>query len=1458
MKPLSSSGTASRPVEDAGDACDRVCEGHRARPACPDGGCSRPSQVSSPVSLPPVSLLLPSTATDDSTAPTAYAPTGLRRTHPPDHHGRGRGEGDNSHLCSGIPIDGVEDAEDLSSIRNEPSGQAKRTGRCTPGVTNLSPHPLSFQQLLQNQQQRFGKRHDWGQAESSFSSSQIGSLLLTNGCATLPAAGSCTAGGSGEGRLRRGASGAGGSGGDGAAQPSSRHLQPPANHSHVNLFVRDLPLELNEEKLRAMFTPFGDIVNSAIMRNIHTGVSLGTAFVRFAKHEEAMQAMEAFAGGRPVTGSKRVTVQWARREHDKAPSGDERRKMRKLFIRNVPKDVTQEMLAALFSQYGPVKSVSTHRDTAAANAVSHPGGGSAAAATETDPASHGGHDSAAAVASIDDRRIAFVTFEMEGVAEQATAAVHNTMPFASCQGIPLMVKLAEDTPGRHNALSSNSIRSSSVGILNGVGANGNGAHLSHSGSTGSGGSAGGHHPAVVASAPNNSALAWSDLSSNDYVFTPMTSPPAAQSHSTTGLAMPPGASHSMPLAWGGAPGPGAGRSLPRAPQDGSIGPALSPPRSFAGTTGSAASPSGTPTYTALSLIQSSSAVLLQAGQAIGSPPPPRQPVQSPTAFSAPPTSASASTVVPQQMRSCSAADPMVDVSHTLASAGFMGSSSGSCNVQGMCSGPTDPIGFLGGDYSGCFLLSSYEAQELYSRLQQYSSGLAVASGATAQPPLSRQPSAPASGTSTRPHAGSGNNLSSNSASANGPPYQVLGSYTDAAQRDGVTSPLPLQPAQPSSSAPLNSASFQQSTPKVLSLPQPRSGAMQQPKQQQQQPASAESECSNISSGGYAPTPYRLIPQPRSNAGPNLSVPLSRSAAAAAAFPAALAPSSATSRRANTLPPGACPPSSAATLQSRAARMALPSASRFLTAAEGYAHSKSSGTCFRRAAPEEEGVAISGALSLRHGPRATSSSVYSVRGGCNGSGGCSFGANSGGAAPGTSATPVNSELAASFASNTTNTFQPYQGAGIVGCGSAAGHSAHGTMNPRGSSKMKYTAALSAKPASLSLPLGRSPAPQPSSRRFSDLKRPVTAAVSSPTFTTAPLMAAAAKMLSTDDGALNADDTNALECGAYTSDSIYTAKLNYPTSYAAKVMGTSSGGDPPLCGETSGTSGSHVNMSKTQSSSDTVRGQLASTAPAQTASSGGTASAFFRSDHLDDASPRSLSHGRVSPLDSGLLFPWQDTSAAVSGIADSNGRASEATAAAQSPFLCNDAGRRKEPSGVFEAISIPSESGAEDLIALTDRPKAASELDMWSQPEAGAYWSAVQMRDTAKLFLSGVGSGGTAATAYRTPSTATSTPKDLSHRSTARGLPGVTAQPPSRISRSDDGDEDERGWIVYPDFNLNLGWPLGPGNEAKKRGGLVGSGCESGSSHDGVDHLYSQHLGNAMDNLYNLMSYADASF
>ncbi|TPP50758.1 RNA recognition motif family protein [Leishmania donovani] len=1317
MEPLSSSGVISRRVDDAGDTSDPVHGGHHARLINGGVGLGRHGHYSSPASVPAGLPLPPSPPTPDSTAPAAYVPMGLRRTDPLDRHRRGCGEEGSSQLNTDAATDGAEDAEDQASIRSEQCGRAKQTGRSTPGAANLSPHALSSQQPLQNQvqqQQRSGKPHDSAQMESSFSSSQIGSVVLNSCSATLPATCSGATGGNGGGRRCGSTPAAAGRGGDGASPPSSRQLQPPANHSHVNLFVRHLPLELNEEKLRAMFTPFGEIVNSAIMRNIHTGVSLGTAFVRFAKHEEAMRAMEAFAGGRPVTGSKRVTVQWARREHDKAPSGDERRKMRKLFIRNVPKDVTQEMLMALFSQHGSVN--------------------------------------AAASGSTDDRRIAFVTFEQEGVAEQATAAVHNTMPFASCQGIPLMVKLAEDTPVRHNALGGNIARANNVGIPNGIGTNGNVAHVPHNSSVSSGGSVGAHHPATMAGVPNNT-LSWSDVPVTDYIVTPMTSPPAAQLHSTAGLALPSGSGRGMSMRWSGASGIGAGRSYPRVPQDGRAAHVLSPLRSFAGTTGSAGSPNETPPYASLTPVHSNSAVLTYGGQTSGSAQAPRKPVQSPTPFLAPPKSPSATTATPQHIGGFSAADTMLEGSQTPGSFGLVGGSSGSHPVQAMGSGSTELNGFAGGDYAGGFPISSYETQEFYTMLQRCSSNLAAASGATAKSPPSRQPSAPVPGAGAAPHSGSGSNHSKSRANAGGLSFRVSGSHTDAARSDGVaSSPLP-QSAQPSSTAPLSSSSFQQSQPKTLVLPQPRSGAVQQA--QQQRPVPAESEGGSILSGGHAPAPYRLIPQPRSNTSTNPSVPLSRTSAS-------------------------------------------------FTAGSG-AHSRSNGSFARRVAPEAEAGAISGASNLRHGPP-----------------------------------PLNSELAASFASNNTNGFQPYQVTGTLGTGSAASCSGHGTIDTRCSSTMKYTAAPPAQPTGLPLPPGRSPAPQSPSRRFSyELTQSVTAALGPPTFTTAPLMAAAAKMISTDDGALTSDDMNTFDYGAHASDDVYAAKSHYSTSCAAKVMRAVGGVNPPLCGAASGTSSSeNVNANiKKQSGTSAMRAQLSSPAPAATASSGAAASTLRRSGQLGDASPCSLSLGGAGLLDDHLLFQWESNSAAMNVAPGINDLASIAVAAAPTVLPFSDARRSKETAAVLDMMSMLSESRTPDLIALADAPTAGSVSHMRSQPDAGDYWSAAQMRDTEKLGLGAVGGGDMGVTAHQGSSTATSTSKALSRCSTGRTLPGTTAQPPSRIGRSDDEDDGQTGWMMYPDIDLNLGWPLGSTMKSKKGGGQ---------------------LGHAMDNLYNLMSYDDASY
>ncbi|KAK7196136.1 RNA recognition motif (RRM, RBD, or RNP domain) [Novymonas esmeraldas] len=182
--------------------------------------------------------------------------------------------------------------------------------------------------------------------------------------------------------------------------------------SSTNLFVRYLPREVDDNHLREIFSAFGTITSSMVMRDIHNGQSLGTAFVRYAHHEEALRALRD-AHGMPLFG-KTVSVQWAKQQHDDTPSGQDRLKMNKLFLRNVPLDVSEAQLVELVKDCGTVRKVTMHCDTAPLMDAS------------------------------ERRRIVFITFSEAGAAEAALRAVHNTCAFDQCHGIPLMCKLIND------------------------------------------------------------------------------------------------------------------------------------------------------------------------------------------------------------------------------------------------------------------------------------------------------------------------------------------------------------------------------------------------------------------------------------------------------------------------------------------------------------------------------------------------------------------------------------------------------------------------------------------------------------------------------------------------------------------------------------------------------------------------------------------------------------------------------------------------------------------------------------------------------------------------------------------------------------------------------------------------------------------------------------------------------
>ncbi|CAD2218518.1 RNA recognition motif. (a.k.a. RRM, RBD, or RNP domain), putative [Angomonas deanei] len=225
----------------------------------------------------------------------------------------------------------------------------------------------------------------------------------------------------------------------------SRQFDAPEKYSNTNLFFRHLPFSLTEKELNEVFSQFGTIISSAIMRNIHTGESLGTAFVRYEKPEEARAAAIALHKKRiffnlPDQNNSNynnrnnndshnnksrnvITMEWARQRYDHAIQENEKEKIRKLFIRNIPLGLMEEDLLAWLAPYGEIQSLRLHADTA--------------------PSHNNQNQNNTA-----QRNVVFVTFVHDGSAKRACDAVHGTLPFPSCDGIALMGKLAEDNDQR--------------------------------------------------------------------------------------------------------------------------------------------------------------------------------------------------------------------------------------------------------------------------------------------------------------------------------------------------------------------------------------------------------------------------------------------------------------------------------------------------------------------------------------------------------------------------------------------------------------------------------------------------------------------------------------------------------------------------------------------------------------------------------------------------------------------------------------------------------------------------------------------------------------------------------------------------------------------------------------------------------------------------------------------------
>lgn len=120
----------------------------------------------------------------------------------------------------------------------------------------------------------------------------------------------------------------------------------------TNLFVNYLPSSFDDNDLRNLFSPYGQIVTSKIMVNLETGESKCFGFVRLATLEQAQHAIEDLNGKH--LGYKRLLVKYAESKEKNDTESN------LIYIKQMPVSIDTNTVAQLFAPYGNLVQVVPH------------------------------------------------------------------------------------------------------------------------------------------------------------------------------------------------------------------------------------------------------------------------------------------------------------------------------------------------------------------------------------------------------------------------------------------------------------------------------------------------------------------------------------------------------------------------------------------------------------------------------------------------------------------------------------------------------------------------------------------------------------------------------------------------------------------------------------------------------------------------------------------------------------------------------------------------------------------------------------------------------------------------------------------------------------------------------------------------------------------------------------------
>lgn len=86
----------------------------------------------------------------------------------------------------------------------------------------------------------------------------------------------------------------------------------------TKLFVGGLPFSTNDDGLRDLFTPFGEVLSAQVVSDRFSGRSKGFGFVEMANDDDAQKAIESLNGS--DLGGRKIGVSVARPKEDRPRS----------------------------------------------------------------------------------------------------------------------------------------------------------------------------------------------------------------------------------------------------------------------------------------------------------------------------------------------------------------------------------------------------------------------------------------------------------------------------------------------------------------------------------------------------------------------------------------------------------------------------------------------------------------------------------------------------------------------------------------------------------------------------------------------------------------------------------------------------------------------------------------------------------------------------------------------------------------------------------------------------------------------------------------------------------------------------------------------------------------------------------------------------------------------------------